>query len=199
MPLIETAADGDRERPVRRRAGARHADRGHSREQDDHGQRRRRRHEVGDAGQRQCRDRLAARRHARRLPSAARSPCGIPKAARRSFGTVPRDVTYNVAAIFEIGVYDYDKAFVVMPMQDAQDLLMMGDPVGMVEIQTTDPDQVGDIVAPLRQPVAGQGRDHRLAADELGSVPGASRSSAWRCSSCSRSSCSSPCSTSSPR
>src|SRR6476659_4867454 len=35
-------------------------------------------------------------------------------------GTVPREVTYTVGAIFEVGIYDYDKAFVIMPMQDAQ-------------------------------------------------------------------------------
>ena len=29
-----------------------------------------------------------------------------------------------------------------MPMQDAQELLLMGDQVGMVEIQTTNPDKV---------------------------------------------------------
>ena len=51
--------------------------------------------------------------------------------------------------MFEVGVYDYDKAFVIMPMEDAQDLLMLGDKVGMVEIQTTDPDKVGEILAPL--------------------------------------------------
>ena len=57
-------------------------------------------------------------------------------------GTVPREVTYTVGAMFEIGVYDYDKAFVLLPMQDAQELLLMGDQVGMVEIQTTNPDKV---------------------------------------------------------
>ena len=36
------------------------------------------------------------------------------------FGTVPRIVSYNVAAIFEVGVYDYDKSFVIMPIEDAQ-------------------------------------------------------------------------------
>jgi lipoprotein-releasing system permease protein len=72
-------------------------------------------------------------------------------------GTVPREETYTVAAIFEIGVYDYDKAFVVMPMQDAQELLLMGDQVGMVEIQTNDPDRVQEIVAPLRKLVQGRG------------------------------------------
>jgi lipoprotein-releasing system permease protein len=68
-------------------------------------------------------------------------------------GTVPRIVSYTVGAIFEVGVYDYDKAFVVMPMEDAQTLLMLGDQVGMIEIQTTDPDNVDQILAPL-QPVA---------------------------------------------
>src|SRR5437763_1292897 len=72
-------------------------------------------------------------------------------------GTVPREVTYTVGAIFEIGVYDYDKAFVVMPMQDAQELLLMGDQVGMVEIQTADPDKVQQIVAPLQKLVQGRG------------------------------------------
>jgi lipoprotein-releasing system permease protein len=72
-------------------------------------------------------------------------------------GTVPREVTYTVGAIFEIGVYDYDKAFVIMPMQDAQQLLLMGDQVGMIEIQTSDPDKVQQILAPLRTMVQGKG------------------------------------------
>lgn len=65
------------------------------------------------------------------------------------FGTVPRIVSYNVAAIFEVGVYDYDKAFVVLPIEEAQTLLMLGDSVGMVEVQTVDADRVGEILAPL--------------------------------------------------
>ncbi len=65
------------------------------------------------------------------------------------FGSVPRIVGYRVAAIFEIGVYDYDKAFVIMPIADAQQLLLMGDAVGMVELQTTDADNVGAILKPL--------------------------------------------------
>ena len=72
-------------------------------------------------------------------------------------GTVPRIVSYTVGAVFEVGVYDYDKAFVVMPMQDAQALLMLGDQVGMVEVQSTDPDKVGEILAPLEPIVRGHG------------------------------------------
>jgi lipoprotein-releasing system permease protein len=64
-------------------------------------------------------------------------------------GTVPRIVSYRVAAIFEVGVYDYDKAFVVMPIEDAQTLLLLGDAVGMVEVETTNPDKVAQILSPL--------------------------------------------------
>jgi len=73
------------------------------------------------------------------------------------FGTVPRQLPYEVAAVFEIGVYDYDQAFVVMPMSDAQQLLLMGDQVGMVEVKTTDPDRVGPILAPLAAAIAKHG------------------------------------------
>ncbi len=65
------------------------------------------------------------------------------------FGSMPRIVSFNVAAIFELGVYDYDKAFVIMPIEDAQTLLLLGDAVGMVEVQTVDADRVGPILAPL--------------------------------------------------
>src|SRR4051794_30032902 len=64
-------------------------------------------------------------------------------------GTVPRIVSYTVAAVFEVGIYDYDNSFVVMPMQDAQNLLLMGDTVSTVEVQTKDPDRVDSIIAPL--------------------------------------------------
>ncbi|PCD03001.1 lipoprotein-releasing system transmembrane subunit LolC [Sphingomonas spermidinifaciens] len=73
-------------------------------------------------------------------------------------GTVPRIVSYRVAAIFEVGVYDYDKAFVVMPMEDAQTLLLMGDSVGMIEIDTVDPDKVEQILQPLAVKVGARGQ-----------------------------------------
>ena len=72
-------------------------------------------------------------------------------------GTVPRIVTYTVGAVFEVGVYEYDNAFVVMPMEDAQTLLMLGDGVGMVEVEVEDPDRVGEILAPLEPVVRGKG------------------------------------------
>ena len=78
-----------------------------------------------------------------------------PQGQTTPFGTVPRYVNYTVGAVFEVGVYDYDKAYVIMPLQDAQTLLLMGDDVGMVELETSNPDRVGEILAPLAKQVQG--------------------------------------------
>ena len=71
------------------------------------------------------------------------------------FGTVPRIVAYRIVAVFEVGVYDYDKAFVVMPLADAQTLLRLDNAVSMVEVETTDPDRAAAFLEPLRQKLAG--------------------------------------------
>jgi lipoprotein-releasing system permease protein len=72
------------------------------------------------------------------------------------FGTVPREIAYHVSAIFEIGIFDYDEAFVVMPMQDAQTLLLTGDAVGMIEVTTEDADTVAETMEPVRRKYAAQ-------------------------------------------
>jgi lipoprotein-releasing system permease protein len=72
------------------------------------------------------------------------------------FGTVPRQVAYHVGSVFEVGVYDYDNAFVIMPIPDAQTLLLSGDAIGMIEVKTRDADQVGAILAPLAKRLSGQ-------------------------------------------
>jgi lipoprotein-releasing system permease protein len=46
-------------------------------------------------------------------------------------------------------VFDYDEAFVIMPIEDAQLLMLMGDEIGMIELKTVDPDTVGDTLRPL--------------------------------------------------
>ncbi|HET9355073.1 MAG TPA: lipoprotein-releasing ABC transporter permease subunit [Sphingomicrobium sp.] len=80
-----------------------------------------------------------------------------PEGRATPIGTVPRIVSYTVGAVFEVGVYDFDAAFVVMPMEDAQTLLMMGEDVGLIEVQTTDPDNVAELMAPLQPAVRGKG------------------------------------------
>jgi lipoprotein-releasing system permease protein len=80
-----------------------------------------------------------------------------PEGRSTPVGTVPRIVTYTVGAIFEVGIFQYDEAFIVMPMQDAQALLLLGDQVGMVEVQVDNPDRVTQTLAPLQPLVQGRG------------------------------------------
>ena len=79
-----------------------------------------------------------------------------PQGRATPFGTVPREVGYTITAIFEVGVYDYDETFIVMPISDAQTLLLLGDSIGMIEVMTTDADRVGEFLAPLARQLQGQ-------------------------------------------
>lgn len=79
-----------------------------------------------------------------------------PQGRATPFGTVPRQVGYTVSAIFEIGVYDYDQAFVIMPIANAQTLLLNGDTIGMIEVTTVDAETVGETLAPLMPELAGR-------------------------------------------
>lgn len=79
-----------------------------------------------------------------------------PQGRSSPFGTVPRQIGYEIAAIFEVGIYDYDQSYVVMPIEDAQTLLLLGDAVSMIEVTVTDPDEVNGILAPIREELAGR-------------------------------------------
>lgn len=79
-----------------------------------------------------------------------------PQGRATPFGTSIRQVGYEVAAIFEVGIYDYDEKFVVLPMKEAQTLLLMGDSVGMIEVTVQDPDKVGEILRPVADALTGR-------------------------------------------
>ncbi|MBA4044425.1 MAG: lipoprotein-releasing system transmembrane subunit, LolC/LolE family, partial [Erythrobacter sp.] len=79
-----------------------------------------------------------------------------PQGRTTPFGTSIRQVGYEVGAIFEVGIYDYDERFIVMPIKDAQTLLLMGDSIGMIEVTVEDPDRVGEILAPVAKQLTGK-------------------------------------------
>ncbi|KRA83525.1 lipoprotein-releasing ABC transporter permease subunit [Altererythrobacter sp. Root672] len=79
-----------------------------------------------------------------------------PQGRSTPFGTMPRQVGYTVGAIFEIGVYDYDESYVVMPIPNAQTLLLTGNSIELIEIKTDDADKVDQIVAPIAQKLQGR-------------------------------------------
>ncbi|MFW5634885.1 MAG: ABC transporter permease, partial [Erythrobacter sp.] len=79
-----------------------------------------------------------------------------PQGRSTPFGTSIRQVPYEIGAIFEVGVYDYDEKFIIMPIPDAQTLLLMDEQIGMIEVTVENADRVGEILAPVREKLAGR-------------------------------------------
>ena len=59
-----------------------------------------------------------------------------------AFGTAPRVKSYPVSAIFEIGMSEYDAAYVYMPLTEAQLFFNQEDRVQSIEIFVDHPDEV---------------------------------------------------------
>jgi lipoprotein-releasing system permease protein len=65
-----------------------------------------------------------------------------PRGAVTPMGTTPRIKTYKVAAVFEIGMSEYDAAFVFMPLIEAQAYFNRAGDVTAIEVYTDNPDQI---------------------------------------------------------
>ncbi|MEE8295071.1 MAG: lipoprotein-releasing ABC transporter permease subunit, partial [Sphingomonadales bacterium] len=68
-----------------------------------------------------------------------------PQGTATPFGTAPRIMAYEVTAIFEVGVFDYDNAFVFMPLEEAQIYFKLRDAVKAIEVFVENPDEVDGI------------------------------------------------------
>ena len=73
-----------------------------------------------------------------------------PQSKATAFGTVPRVKTYNVAAIFHVGMFQYDNGFVFMPLEAAQLYFDTGQAVTQLEVFLDHPDLVDGVKAPIR-------------------------------------------------
>jgi lipoprotein-releasing system permease protein len=67
-----------------------------------------------------------------------------PKGAVTPMGTTPRIKPYKIAAVFEIGMSEYDSTFVFMPLPEAQAYFNRVNDVSSIEVFTTNPDKVAD-------------------------------------------------------
>jgi lipoprotein-releasing system permease protein len=65
-----------------------------------------------------------------------------PKGAVTPMGTTPRIKVYKIAAVFEIGMSEYDSAMVFMPLKEAQAYFNRAGDVTAIEVYTDDPDKV---------------------------------------------------------
>ena len=67
-----------------------------------------------------------------------------PRGAVTPMGTTPRIKIYKVAAVFEIGMSEYDSAMVFMPLKEAQAYFNRAGDVTAIEVYTDNPDKVSD-------------------------------------------------------
>ncbi len=65
-----------------------------------------------------------------------------PRGAATPFGTTPRIKAYPIAAVFEIGMSEYDGAFIFMPFEEAQAYFNMDGIASGVEVMIDNPDNV---------------------------------------------------------
>src|SRR6266478_1456012 len=65
-----------------------------------------------------------------------------PKGAVTPMGTTPRIKPYKIAAVFEIGMSEYDAAFVFMPLPESQAYFNRAGDVTAIEVFTTNPDKI---------------------------------------------------------
>jgi lipoprotein-releasing system permease protein len=65
-----------------------------------------------------------------------------PRGAVTPMGTTPRIKSYKIAAVFEIGMSEYDSAFVFMPLPEAQAYFNRSGDITAIEVYVDRPDQV---------------------------------------------------------
>lgn len=65
-----------------------------------------------------------------------------PRGAVTPMGTTPRIKVYKIAAVFEIGMSEYDSAFVFMPLPESQAYFNKNGDVTAIEVYTDNPDNM---------------------------------------------------------
>ena len=67
-----------------------------------------------------------------------------PEGTETAFGTMPRTKTYTVAALFDVGFYEYDNTFIFVPLDAAQVFFKLKDAVNYLEIFVANADQASE-------------------------------------------------------
>ncbi len=68
-----------------------------------------------------------------------------PRGASTPFGTAPRVKRYNLSAIFEMGMSEYDNTIIFMPLKEAQRYFNQQKAVSVLEVMVDHPDKVGEL------------------------------------------------------
>ena len=78
-----------------------------------------------------------------------------PQGAATAFGTVPRVRAYDIAAIFQVGMNEYDTSFVFLPLPAAQIFFQSPNAASHIEVMVTDPQAVRTVRADMARALAG--------------------------------------------
>jgi lipoprotein-releasing system permease protein len=74
-----------------------------------------------------------------------------PRGATTPFGTAPRIKPYRILAIFEMGMSEYDRTMIFMPLREAQRYFSKGNAVDVLEVLVDDPEKVSEQMAAMRE------------------------------------------------
>lgn len=79
-----------------------------------------------------------------------------PRGSSTPFGTAPRTKPYRVTAIFEMGMAEYDRTMLFMPLEEAKRYFSRGNQVDVLEVMVADPQSLDAVIAGMRA-AAGSG------------------------------------------
>ena len=79
-----------------------------------------------------------------------------PEGNATAFGTMPRTRTFEIAAIFDAGMIQYDTTFVFIPLASAQKFFQLGEGVTGVEVFTENPERISHFKSEILSAVAGK-------------------------------------------
>ena len=81
-----------------------------------------------------------------------------PKGNVTAFGTVPRMRAYKIAAVFDVGMYEYDSTFVYMPLPTAQKYFKTPGAVTYLEVMVDEPFKAPEMTVDIYQSAGGNVR-----------------------------------------
>ena len=74
-----------------------------------------------------------------------------PRGTQTPFGTAPRSKLYRISALFEMGMSEYDRTMIFMPLTEAKRYFNKGDQVDVLEIIAQDRDRVDEYAAQIEK------------------------------------------------
>jgi lipoprotein-releasing system permease protein len=78
-----------------------------------------------------------------------------PRGSSTPFGTAPRSKPYRIAAIFEMGMSEYDRTMLFMPLVEAKKYFSRGAEVDVLEVTIEEPQKVDDHLEAMKKAAGG--------------------------------------------